>query len=149
MFIERVDAPGAVRFHTPLGVPELAHVSSAGKAILAELPTEAVRKVAVDFGLPRRTPKSITDLDELLDDLAVSHRRGYAIDDEEDFEGVFCVGAPFFDHAGTCVGAVSATGIKRDLTVSAVEELGLAVRASADKITDLLRGGSSRSGSAR
>ncbi len=144
MFIERVDAPGAVRFHTPLGVPELAHVSSAGKAILAELPEVEVRRLAEALGLPRRTPKTITVIDELLDDLAATRRRGYAVDDEEDIEGVFCLGAPFFDHTGVCSGAVSATGIKRDLTPRAVEELGLAVRGAADEISTLLRGGPSR-----
>ena len=37
VFLDRVDGPGFVRFHTPLGIRELPHVSSAGKAILAEL----------------------------------------------------------------------------------------------------------------
>ncbi len=143
MFIERVDAPGAVRFHTPLGVPELAHVSSAGKAILAELAPEQVHEVASQFGLPRRTPKTITEIEDLLSDLAITHQRGYAIDDEEDFEGVFCIGAPFFDHSGACTGAVSATGIKRDLSPRAVDELGRSVRAAADEVTALLGGGKS------
>ena len=39
VFIDRVDSPGMVRFHTPLGVRELPHTSAAGKAILAALPT--------------------------------------------------------------------------------------------------------------
>lgn len=140
MFVERVDAPGAIRFHTPLGVPELAHVSSAGKAILAALPDEEVRALLGQAGMPRRTPKTITDLDELLADLAATRRRGYAVDDEEDVEGVFCVGAAFYDHAGACAGAISATGIKRDLPPRAVEDLGQAVRAAADQVTALLRG---------
>lgn len=140
MFIERVDAPGAIRFHTPLGVPELAHVSSAGKAILAALSDEQVTALAAGTGLPRRTPKTITDLGELLADLAATRRRGYAVDDEEDIEGVFCVGAGFYDHSGACAGAISATGIKRDLPPRAVEDLGQAVRAAADQITELLRG---------
>ena len=140
MFVERVDAPGAIRFHTPLGVPELAHVSSAGKAILAELPDEEVTALLGRAGMPRRTPKTITDLDELLADLAATRRRGYAVDDEEDVEGVFCVGAAFYDHAGSCAGAISATGIKRDLPPRAVEDLGQAVRAAADQVTALLRG---------
>ncbi len=140
MFVERVDAPGAIRFHTPLGVPELAHVSSAGKAILAASPDEEVTALLARTGLPQRTPKTITDLDELRADLAATRRRGYAVDDEEDVEGVFCVGAAFFDHAGACAGAISATGIKRDLPPRAVEDLGQAVRAAADQITELLRG---------
>lgn len=144
VFLERVNAPGAIRFHTPLGVPELAHVSSAGKAILATLSDDDVAAVIARTGLPWRTPKTITTLDELIADLAVTRRRGYAVDDEEDVEGVFCIGAAFFDHAGTCAGAISATGIKRDLTARAVEDLGLAVRAAADQVSELLQGSSQR-----
>lgn len=140
LFIERVDAPGAIRFHAPLGVPELPHVSSAGKAILASLSQSEVSAIIAETGLPRRTVNTITTLKGLFDDLAIIRRRGYAVDDEEDFEGVFCVGAAFFDHTGTCAGAISATGIKRDLSERAVQDLGRLVRAASDQITRVLGG---------
>ena len=140
IFLERVNAPGAIRFHTPLGVPEAAHVSSAGKAILATLTDAEVADVVAATGLPRRTPKTITSLEELHLDLAATRRRGYAVDDEEDVEGVFCIGAAFFDHSGACAGAISATGIKRDLPPRAVDDLGLAVRGAADQVSALLGG---------
>jgi len=140
VFVERVDADGAIRFHTPLGVPELAHVGAAGKAILAALPDAEVAKFVAARGLERRTPKTITTLEGLLVDLAATRRSGYAIDDEEDVEGVFCVGAAIHDHSGACVGAVSATGIKRDLGPRAIDELGQSLRAAAAEITALLRG---------
>jgi len=140
LFIERVDAPGAIRFHAPLGVPELPHVSSAGKAILASMSDRDVASVIAETGMPRRTPKTITTLQGLLDDLALVRSRGFAIDDEEDFEGVFCVGSAFFDHSGACSGSISATGIKRDLPEKAVVELGAHVRRAADSITHMLGG---------
>jgi IclR family acetate operon transcriptional repressor len=115
-------------------------VSSAGKAILAELGDHEVAELVNATGLTRRTRKTITSLTELLADLAATRRRGYAVDDEEDVEGVFCVGAAFFDHTGACAGAISATGIKRDLPPRAVEDLGQAVRAAAGSVTDQLRG---------
>jgi len=140
IFLERVNAPGAIRFHTPLGVPEAAHVSSAGKAILATLTDVEVAEVVARTGLPRRTRKTITTLAELQIDLAATRRRGYAVDDEEDVEGVFCVGAPFFDHSGACAGAISATGIKRELLPRAVDDLGQAVRGAADQVSEILGG---------
>jgi len=140
LFIERVDAPGAIRFHAPLGVPELPHVSSAGKAILAALTDREVAAIIAETGMPRRTPNTITTLQGLFDDLALVRQRGYAVDDEEDFEGVFCVGAAFFDHTGACAGTISATGIKRDLSERAVHDLGSQVRSAADHITQRLGG---------
>lgn len=152
LFIERVDAPGAIRFHAPLGVPELPHVSSAGKAILASLPNHEVAAIIAETGMPRRTANTITTLNGLLADLAVARERGFAVDDEEDFEGVFCIGAAFFDHTGNCAGTISATGIKRDLSESAVQDLGGRVREAADHITRILGGTPpemTRSGGAR
>jgi IclR family acetate operon transcriptional repressor len=140
VFIARIDSPGAVRFHTPLGVPELPHTSSAGKAILATLSHDEVARIATECGLPRRTRKTIATLEDLEADLAITRRRGYAIDDEEDVEGVFCIAAAFFDHAGRCAGAVSATGIKVDLPSRRVEELGAVVKDAARRLTNVFGG---------
>jgi IclR family transcriptional regulator, acetate operon repressor len=140
VFVARVDAHGAIRFNAPLGVREMPHTSSAGKAILAYLTDAAVSQVVQETGLPSRTGKTITNDRDLAIDLEMTRRRGYAIDDEEDAEGVFCVGAPFFNHAGRIAGALSATGIKRDLPAHRIEELGLRVRAGADQVTTLIGG---------
>jgi hypothetical protein len=110
--VAQVDAPGTVRFASYLGVREYPHCTSAGKALLSALPPERARALAVEAGLPPRTPRTITDPDALTHDLEVSAARGYAIDDEEDCEGVFCVGAAVYDRSGECVAAVSGTGLK-------------------------------------
>ena len=138
--IERIDGPGTVRFHTPLGRRELPHASSAGKAILATMPDDEVRGIIAESGLPQRTRHTLATVDALLADLAITRRRGYALDDEEDVEGVFCVGAAFFDRQGRCSGALSGTGIKTDLPAWRIEELGQAVRQHADQVTRRLGG---------
>ena len=58
VFLDRVDGPGFVRFHTPLGIRELPHVSSAGKAILAELTDKEIEAVVRESGLvsQQKTP---------------------------------------------------------------------------------------------
>jgi IclR family acetate operon transcriptional repressor len=140
VFVARIDAQGAIRFNAPLGVREMPHTSSAGKAILANLPEEVVSRVIEETGLPAHTDKTITTLHDLAIDLEMTRRRGYAIDDEEDAEGVFCVGAPFFDHTSRVAGALSATGIKRDLPAHRIAELGLRVRAGADELTSRIGG---------
>jgi IclR family transcriptional regulator, acetate operon repressor len=102
--VARVDAPGTVRFASYLGAREYPHCTSAGKALLAALPPEHARALAVEAGPPPRTPRTITDPDALSRDLEVSAARGYAIDDEEDCEGVFCVGAAVYDRSAKVPG---------------------------------------------
>ncbi|HEY6277824.1 MAG TPA: IclR family transcriptional regulator [Streptosporangiaceae bacterium] len=140
VFIERVDGPGSVRFHTPLGQRELPHSSAAGKAILATMTGEQVREVCGQAGLTPRTSHTITDLDSLRENLALVRSNGFALDDEEDAEGIFCLGAAFFGHDGTVAGAVSVTGIKGDLPAWRVNELGQAVRRAADRVSEILGG---------
>ncbi len=144
VFIERVDSPGVIRFHTPLGVRELPHTSAAGKAILAELPAAVTERVAAETDLPQRTPNTIRTLPALLAELDGVRERGYAVDDEEDALGVMCVAAAFFDHTGQVAGALSATGISRDIGARGVDALGGDVRAAAGRVTALL-GGADRS----
>jgi len=141
VFIERVDGPGSVRFHTPLGQREVPHASAAGKAILATMTQDRVKDICAVTGMRRRTAHTITDVDSLLANLAKVRENGFAVDDEEDAEGIFCVGAAFFGHDGSCAGAVSVTGIKGDLPAWRMNELGRTVRRSASKVSDLLGGG--------
>ncbi len=134
VFIDRVDGPGTIRFYTPLGVRELPHRSSAGKAILAELDESVVLAIAAETGLPRSTAHTITDVTSLLADLALCRSRGFAVDDEEDDDGVLCVGAAFGGRDGAPAGAVSITGLKAEVPDWKVHELGLVVRAHADQM---------------
>jgi DNA-binding IclR family transcriptional regulator len=143
VFISRADAPGSVRFHTMLGVRELPHVSSAGKAILAQLGDEEIAAVIKENGLVARTRNTHTTMNSLMRDIKLIRERKYAIDDEEDVEGVFCIGAAFFDYAGNCAGAISATGIKSTARQKRVGYFGSLVVKYADAITRELRGKSS------
>jgi IclR family transcriptional regulator, acetate operon repressor len=137
--IGRVDSPSStVRFTANLGKREHLHSSAVGKAMLATMPAETVRQILATAGMPGKTPNTIADEPALLAELEAVGRRGYAIDDEEDTEGVFCVGSAVFDHGAHCVGAVSITGLKLDLPVWRVEQLGEVVRDHASRISALL-----------
>jgi IclR family transcriptional regulator, acetate operon repressor len=140
VFIDRVDGPGSVRFHTPLGQRELPHATAAGKAILATMAEQQVRDLCAQTGLRPRTGHTITDVASLLENLQLVRSNGFAIDDEEDAEGIFCLGASYFGHDGTVGGAVSVTGIKGDLPAWRINELGQEVRRAADRVSELLGG---------
>jgi IclR family acetate operon transcriptional repressor len=140
VFIDRIDGPGSVRFHAPLGQREVPYASAAGKAILSTMDEQAVRALCAETGLRPRTAHTITDIDSLLENLAVARGHGYAVDDEEDAEGIFCAGAAFFGHDGSCAGAVSVTGIKGDLPAWRIDALGRTVRACAGRVSEILGG---------
>jgi IclR family transcriptional regulator, acetate operon repressor len=137
--IARVDAPdSSVRFAANLGKREHLHCSAVGKAMLAALDRDAARAILAAAGMPGKTAHTITDEGTLLAELDTVAQRGFAVDDEEDAEGVFCVGAAVRDHAAHCAGAISVTGIKRDLPSWQVAQIGGKVHEHAARISALL-----------
>jgi IclR family acetate operon transcriptional repressor len=103
------EARHAVRVDTgKIGKVEALHAISLGKAILAWLPEDEIRRILAG-DLKRYTEHTITELPALLESLRIVRRNGYAIDREEYLPGVICVGAAIRDQAGTVIGAISAS----------------------------------------
>lgn len=138
--VGRHDAPGAVRFNLQFGQPELLHCSAVGKALLSALPESAVRELIDQQGLVRRTSRTITDSNALLRDLSTIRTRGYAFDDEEDAEGIVCVGSAVYDHRGTAAAAISVTGLKQGIPQWRLDEIGSLVADHAARISNKLGG---------
>ena len=122
------DTPGPIQFSQFLGRRELPHCSGMGKALLSVLPEDQVRAIVDMAGLPRRTDKTITDVEDLLAVLSKARERGYAFDDEEDNPGVFCVGSPVVGADGQAVGAISVSGLKQGRSVEDMHEIGRLLR---------------------
>ena len=127
------EARHAVRVDTGrIGKLEAPHATSVGKAILAWLPEDEIRRI-VGGGMKRYTEKTVTEFSALLESLRIVRRNGYAIDREEFLPGVICVGAAIRDQAGTVIGAISAS----TPTMRASEEHVALMR---DEITAAARG---------
>ncbi len=67
------------------------HSSASGKAMLAEFSTERIREVFDQWGLSRHTENIISDVDETLDGLEQAHEQGYAVNRQEQLEGLYSV----------------------------------------------------------
>jgi IclR family acetate operon transcriptional repressor len=133
--VGRVDAPGTIKFEAALGRRELPHCSAVGKAMLSAMPREEALRILERNPLPKRTSRTITAVPALMQELAVSLERGFAVDDEEDNDGVTCIGACVFDRSGGVAGAISVTGLKpRDWSIR-LAELGARVRHGARSVS--------------
>ncbi len=136
VYVEKLESPGPLRMASMVGRIVPAHSTALGKAILAHLPRTQVDEIVRRHGLPRRTPNTITDPERLLQELAAVRARGFSVDNVENEEGIRCVGAPIFDHAGRVAGAVSVSGSVSSISLErARRELGPAVREAAEQIS--------------
>lgn len=88
--------------------------TATGKALLSTLPENQVRQIYRGVTLPSLTPRSHSKLKTLIDDLTGIRLRGYALDDEETREGMYCIGAPVFDAGGHAIAAVAVSLLKAE-----------------------------------
>lgn len=96
------------------------HWSSSGKAYLAHLPTEEAKRIIDEHGLPSMNENTITDPDDLLDELEAIREQGYAVNDQEEIVGTRAIGAPIMNDRGL-YGAVSISGPKSRFTYDEIE----------------------------
>ncbi|ELZ98165.1 ArcR family transcription regulator [Haloferax mucosum ATCC BAA-1512] len=105
-------AAGKHSVRTPAreGTRSYLHQLAAGKAILSAFPDERVHEIIDQHGLPAKTPHTITDPDELFEELATIRERGFAVNREEIVPKLHAVGVVVTDQTGYPVGAISISG---------------------------------------
>ncbi len=122
-------------FISKLGYRVGVSCSAPGKAILAHLPEPEREEVIGKIKFVRYNARTITSKERLRQALDEVRAAGYAFDNSEQFEGVYCIGAPVFDRGGYPVAAVWTTGLMMDLDRARVQAIGALVRAHADRIS--------------
>lgn len=86
--------PTGIFDNAPAGEHKPLHWTALGKALLAQLPDSRIIEIADEHGLPAATEKTITDVDELLDEIESVRQQGYAIEDEEQWERIKAIAVP-------------------------------------------------------
>lgn len=94
VYIAQAPSPHAMRMFTEPGHRAFTHSTGVGKAILAELPSERVRKIVDTVGMPVATENTITNVDDLTKELRLIKHQGYSVDDAEQELGVRCYAVP-------------------------------------------------------
>jgi DNA-binding IclR family transcriptional regulator len=138
VYIESVSGTRSVRLFTEIGQAIPAHTSGSGKALLAWRAPEDVEALLGDAPLPASTPRTLTTLAALKDDLARIRRRGYATDNEEHELGVACVATPILDGAGQALAAISVSGPTPRILTTGTADLADLLRGHAQQVAAAL-----------
>jgi DNA-binding IclR family transcriptional regulator len=81
--ISTVESPQSIRMASKVGNRRCVHTSALGKALLAQMQDQQIRRLVQIKGLPRLTPNSITSQVALLAELQRVRKDGYAVDNQE------------------------------------------------------------------
>lgn len=122
IFIEQAQGHHTFRFVLSPGKPFELHCSAPGKAIMAYLPNIIRERYLSYMEFPRFNTRTITTKEAYLDELEKVRQYGYALDNEEELNGVICVGAPVFNYTGYPCGAIWISGPKDRLTRDVIKQ---------------------------
>jgi DNA-binding IclR family transcriptional regulator len=110
LYVDILESAQGLRMAAAVGTRNALHCTALGKAILSALPNSEARELLAGYRRVAATPRTITGLEAIMDDLAVVAERGYSVDDEENEVGARCVGVPIRDLRRRPIGALSISG---------------------------------------
>ena len=110
VYIDKIEPARSVRMITRIGASNPVYCTSVGKAILAFLPEDRIADIVRRVRFERFTHRTISTPEALRAEIEKTHRRGYAVDDEEFEEGLRCIAVPILDAQRLPVAAVSVSG---------------------------------------
>ncbi len=138
VYLAKVEGHGAYEMRSHVGLTVPLHCTAVGKCLLAALPPSEVRSVVQRTGLPRRTDRTITEVEKLLEQLEAVRRNGFARDDEENQPKVQCVGALIVDPHGLPAASVSVSSLLFDVNATVLSRHAKLVTATARQISQAI-----------
>ncbi|WP_018932326.1 IclR family transcriptional regulator [Gracilibacillus lacisalsi] len=120
VYIDKVEGESAV-VYSRIGKRVPIHSSAVGKSLMAFRQPKDIEELLQHYDFFAQTTNTITDKQVFIDELAEVRKQGYAIDNEENEPGIFCIAVPVFNHTNHVVAAISISTTKQTIT-SALEQ---------------------------
>ena len=136
VYLEKKGQGQVLTVATRVGGRNPAYASSMGKILLADLSESELKAVLGRTKLEKLTPNTITEMPRLLEELGRIREQGFALDNEETFPGIRCVGAPIRGAGGRVIAAVSVTVPLQRMSDERVRELWRMVTNTARMISE-------------
>jgi DNA-binding IclR family transcriptional regulator len=130
------DAP--VRVVQDVGGERPIYCTAVGKAIAGWLPHAELQAALARTRMQRLTPKTITTQAAFETELRRIRAAGYALDDEEHYEGMRCIAIPVFCHTGQVIGSLCVLGPKQRMTQQKLLALRVPLGAIAARLSQRL-----------
>ena len=107
VYVLKEESSYTLRMYSRVGKVIPLYCTAIGKIFLSDMTEKELEDYFRTNPLKPFTPKSIRTHHALKEELERTRKRGWAIDDEEHEENVFCIGAPVRDYTGKIIAAMS------------------------------------------
>jgi len=127
IYLEVIESPQRVKLAAAVGQRLPAYYTASGKALLAYLPEERVKKIIGD-NLAEASGRDQASVEGMMEDLRKTVERGYAISEQEYEEEINAVAAPIFDKDRNPIASIAIVGPSYRLSKDRLPALGEALR---------------------
>jgi IclR family acetate operon transcriptional repressor len=132
------ESDGPVRVVQDVGAERPLYCTAVGKAIAGWLPPDELAAALARTPMLRLTPKTITGAGAFAAELRRIRAAGFAIDDEEQFEGLRCIAMPLFGAGARVLGSLCVLGPKQRMTYQKLQATRVPLAAQARALSERL-----------
>ena len=134
VYTERIECKWPLRTHLEAGSRIGAHANSGGKMMLTQLEPAVLKKLLKGRKLKAYTRHTLIRPADIEAELELVQERGYALNNEELFDGIVGVAVPIVGEARRTLAALAMHGPMTRLTIQDCEKLVPKLRRTADKL---------------
>jgi len=138
VIIEKQESRLPVRIGVDVGLRLLLHDNAPGKVLIAFQEEQERERLLTEISLPATTPHTITDRRQLRTECDQIRKQGYALDRDENYEGIRCAAAPIFDRPGHVVAVIWFSGPSKRLPDEVLSRMASLVTSAAQRIEERL-----------
>ena len=108
-YIDKREMDSIIRVTSHIGLKRPPYFGMLGKILLAHMDSKEINRLLNLYPPTKITPKTITNMDQILENLEKAKKQGYYVEQDEIVEGLLGVGVPIRDFSGNVVAALGAT----------------------------------------
>ncbi len=139
VIIDKVDTANDLKISSEVGMRLPILAGAGGKALMSQLPDEAIDQILSDNILEPYTPYSITDSDNYKNEIMKLRDEGIAFENQEYIKGIIAFAVPIKSHRDNLQAAVWAVGLKEQVPENKQKEIIQFIKKTADEISSRFR----------
>lgn len=137
IFMDKESSNSTIQMTSKIGAKLPSYCTGTGKVLLASLLDEDLEKKIYEFNFEKKTDKTITNPQDLIEELRKTKTQGYGEDVEECEIGLVCYAAPIKDINGNTISAISLSGPTARMKQNK-EDLICSIKEASEKLSKIM-----------
>lgn len=138
IFIEKIQSVNSLRMYSQIGRRIPLYCSGVGKVLMLQDTDQEILEKLSTQTFSKFTSTTLEGPDQVLEEVKEARIKGYAIDNEEHEEGIFCMAVPIYDYRRKIIAAISTAGQSREFILCPPEEIITLMKKTASEISKRL-----------